>query len=237
MKSESNQVGTTRVVAAIIQLEPDEVDGRHPCTDVELYAPDLDLLAYMLQDLRSLLRSHLAGKTELIEHTPTLWQVHGLRRRTVVCDLDRLLALDFVCVVGFFADRRDDIEYVALDDLELSLLMEFRNYPGILSYSSVELANDFWANLVVHNAPDDTDEWRTSHAHEQAVSMSPRLYSNIRIHNGHLPGGVTGNRAIRLDRTKYWDYECDPVWQAMRPFAPPLARTRAQVDAGHPAES
>lgn len=210
-------------------LAVDETVDDHPCTDVRLYSSDLDLLAYMLQDLRGLLRSNDAGKVDLVAHEPKLWQVHGLRRRTVVCDPERIRSLDMVCTVGFFGDRREELDYSALEDLDLDLLLEFRRYPGILSYSSMELANEFWANLVVHTVPDDTEAWRESSAHTRAVDRSPQLYGSVRIHNGHLEGGVTGNQAIAIDRTKYWDYGCDPVWRAVRTFDPPLARIRRQV--------
>jgi hypothetical protein len=213
----------------MIELSVDETVDGHPCTDVSLYTPDLDLLAYMLQDLRSLVRSNDAGKVELVAHEPQFWVVHGLRRRTVVCEPDQIRCDARVCTVGFFAERREGIDYPALDQLELQLLLEFRNYPGILSYSSVELANDFWANLVVHSVPDDTESWRQSSAHSRAVEVSPELYSGIRIHNGHLDGGIAGNAAIVIDRTKYWDYDVDPVWQAVRSFDPPLERVRRQV--------
>lgn len=212
----------------MIELGVDEVDSAHRCTDVSLYSPDLDLLAYMLQDLRSLIRANDAGKVDLAAHEPKLWSVHGLRRRTVVCEPVLIRERERVCTVGFFAERREDIDYPALDELEMSLLLEFRRFPGILSYSSVELANDFWANLVVHSVPDDTDMWRTSTAHARAVEVSPTLYSSIRIHNGHLEGGVSGNGAVAVDRTKYWDYDVDPVWQAIRSFDPPLERVRRQ---------
>ena len=215
--------------AEVEMLAVDETVPEHPCTDVGLYAPDLDLLAYMLQDLRGLLRANDAGHTALVAHEPISWTVHGLRRRTVVCEPDRIRACDRTCIVGFFADRRDDIDYGSLDVLELDLLDEFRRFPGILSYSSIELANEYWANLVVHLEPDDTEAWRGSTAHSRAVDVSPDLYSSIRIHNGHLDGGATGNQPIVIDRTKYWDYQCDPVWQALREFDPPLARTRRQL--------
>ena len=215
--------------AHVVPLRADEVAAGHPCTETALYVPDLDLLAYLLQDLRTLIRSNDAGKTELVAHEPILWSVHGLRRRTVVCDPALIRAHDRVCVVGFFADRREDIDYESLDDLELTLLLDFRKFPGILSYSSMELANDFWATLVVHVEPDDTEAWRTSSAHSKAVEISPGLYSSIRIHNGHIDGGVTGNRAIVIDRTKYWDYDHEPVWHAVREFDPPLSRVRRQA--------
>jgi len=213
----------------MIELRVDEIVDEHPCTDISLYSPDLDLLAYMLQDVRSLIRAADVGRIELIAHEPKLWDVHGLRRRTVVCEPTVIRGRDRVCVVGFFAERREQIDYPALDELELQLLLEFRRFPGILSYSSIELANDFWANLVIHSVPGDTEAWRGSSAHARAVDVSPGLYSAIRIHNGHLDGGVPGNRAIEIDRTKYWDYDHEPVWQAVREFDPPLARIRRQA--------
>lgn len=212
----------------VVELGPYEAVLSRPCTDVSLYAPDLDLMAYMLQDLRTLLRSHDVGKTELVAHRPKVWEVHGLRRRTVVCEPHQIRARDTVSIVGFFGDRRRDISYESLDAIDVRLLDEFRSYPGILSYSSIELADDYWANLVVHAEPADREVWRTSHAHLNAVELSPRLYASVRIHNGHLPGGVTGNRAIEIDRTKYWDYDCDPPWRALRVFDPPLTRVRRQ---------
>lgn len=211
------------------EISVDETVEGHPCTDVALYTPDLDLLAYMLQDLRSLIRSSDAGRVALADHEPILWRVHGLRRRTVVCESELIRRSDRVCMVGFFAERRESINYPSLDELELGLLLEFRNYPGILSYSSIELANDFWANLVIHRVADDTESWRQSSAHSRAVEVSPELYSAIRIHNGHLAGGVAGNQAVAIDRTKYWDYDHDPVWQGMREFDPPLERIRRQA--------
>lgn len=211
------------------EIGVDETVEGHACTDVSLYTPDLDLLAYMLQDLRSLIRSCDAGKVEIVAHQPIMWSVHGMRRRTVVCEPELIRRTDRACVVGFFAERRESIDYPSLDHLELGLLLEFRNYPGILSYSSIELANDFWANLVIHREADDTESWRQSTAHTRAVEVSPELYSAVRIHNGHLVGGVAGSQAVAIDRTKYWDYEHDPVWQGLRTFDPPLERIRRQA--------
>ncbi len=211
------------------RLAPDEFAHAHPCTDPALYTPDMDLLAYLLQDLRTLLRAHDAGKADVVAHQPKLWNVHGLRRRIVVCDPVEIRRRQEVCVVGFFAERRDDIDYARLDDLELDLMLDFRRFPGILSYSSMELANEYWANLVVHQVPDDTEAWRTSDAHTKAVDRSPRLYASVRIHNGHLAGGVMSSGAIAVDRTKYWDYDHEPAWRATREFDPPLTRVRRQA--------
>lgn len=212
----------------VVQLAEYETVLTHPCTDVSLFAPDLDVMAYMLQDLRTLVRSAEAGKVSMSQHEPLVWNVHGLRRRTVVCDPIRIRLHERVCIVGFFGNRRTEMPYAELDAIDAALIDEFADYPGILSYSSIELADDYWANLVVHAEPEDRDAWRTSNAHRHAVELSPHLYSSVRIYNGHLPGSVAGNRAIEIDTTKYWDYDSDPVWRAMRRFDPPLTRVRRQ---------
>ncbi len=212
----------------VVQLGAYETVLTHPCTDVSLYAPDLDVMAYMLQDLRTLLRSHDAGKADLRAHVPTVWHVHELRRRTVVCEPERIRERQRVCIVGFFGNRRAQLPYDSVDTIDVRLLDEFKAYPGILSYTSMELADDYWANLVVHAEPEDREIWRTSAAHVRAVEMSPTLYTDVRIYNGHLPDGVSGNRAIDIESTKYWDYDHAPVWRAARVFDPPLTRVRRQ---------
>ena len=212
----------------VVQLGTYETVLSHGCTDVSLFAPDLDVMAYMLQDLRTLLRSADSGKVDVWAHQPFTWNVHSLHRRTVVCDPVQIRVRQRVCIVGFFGNRRSEMPYEQLDDMDARLLDEFSGYPGILSYSSIELADDYWANLVVHVEPDDRETWRTSPAHRHAVEMSPRLYSDVRIYNGHLPDGVAGNRAVEIDSTKYWDYEGDPTWRALRLFDPPSTRVRRQ---------
>ena len=212
----------------VVQLGEYETVLTHACSDVSLFAPDLDVMAYLLQDLRSLLRSADAGKIDVWAHRPFTWEVHGLHRRTVVCEPTQIRERQRVCVVGFFGNRRVDMPYERVDAIDARLLDEFRDYPGILSYSSIELADDYWANLVVHAEPDDRAVWRTSTAHRHAVEMSPKLYSSVRIYNGHLPDSVIGNRAIEVESAKYWDYDVEPEWRALRVFDPPLTRVRRQ---------
>ena len=167
-----------------------------------------------------------AGRVPLEPHEPILWEVHGLRRRTVVCRPDEIRLRERVCVVGFFAERRDDIDYVSLEELEMSLLLEFRQYPGILSYSSIELVDGYWANLVVHSDPIDRQEWRRSEVHAHAAErIAPQIYTDVRIHNGYLDGGAIGTETVVIESTKYWDYEVTPTWHAIRTLPGGAAET------------
>lgn len=204
---------------APIRLAPQESPVDHPCADPLLYQSDQALLAYLLQDLRSLMRRCCKGELTIEPYEVLQWDVHGLQRRVVMCDPASLMRPDTFQIVGFFGDRRPDADVVSLDSVEIDLLGEFRSYPGILSYSSVELVEHHWANLVVHTRSEDRDAWRGSAVHRHAVdSVAPRVYGSVRIHNGRLDGGVIGTDHIVIEVTKYWDYAVDPVWHAIRPI-------------------
>jgi hypothetical protein len=203
-------------------LAPTQSVARRPFTSVELYERDLYILAYMLEDLRALLGEMAEGSITIAPYQSTEWQVHGLKRRCTVTESMRLSARMDVCVVGFFGERHLDRDTSPLEEANAEIVLEFRNYPGILSYSSMELADDNWANLVLHDVPEAREYWRASEAHAKAArELSPLYYRTVRIHNGILPGGVLGGKAIVIERTKYWDYQSTRVWQAVRELLPP----------------
>ena len=203
-------------------LGPHQFDRRHPVSDPSLYETDRQLLAYMLQDLRALMRRHVMGQQPLSPYEVLSWSVHGLQRRTVVCDPVRLDDPVDVCIVGFFGERRGLLDTQRrIDRLEKALLTQFRDHPGVLSYSSVELVDDYWANLVVHTDEGDREAWRDSRVHREAAEdASPDHYRSVRIHHGRLRDGVCSSNMIELTRTKYWDYGAtsvgSPVWTAIR---------------------
>lgn len=202
-----------------VWLAPDEDPVGHDFASTRRYKSDIALLNYLLQDLRVLVRRAARGETPLLRPQQIVtWEVHGLQRRTVVCDPNRLRAPAPVHIVGFFGDRRTQADKRPIDQSEFDLIAEFCNYPGILSYSSTELVDDYWANLVVHAEPTDREAWRESEIHKRAVAdVAPIAYHNVRIHNGWIRGeGVMGLRTVWLQSTKYWDYDVDPVWHAFR---------------------
>ena len=195
----------------------DESPDAHPCADVRLYHADLALLNYLLQDLRALVRRAAAGAIELAPFERITWQVHGLARRTVVCEPEALLRPDDVRVVGFFGHRRSTPQARLVDATELDVIAEFRNYPGILSYSSIELIDDQWANLVVHAEATDPQAWRHCPVHIQAAEeLAPTVYHSVRIHNGAIGGGPIGSETVVIECTKYFDYDTEPMWHAIR---------------------
>ena len=202
-----------------VLLKPHESPADHPCAAVEHYHSDLVLLGYLLQDLRVLARRAAKGEIQLEPYGRFTWEVHGLQRRTVTCNPTRLLEKVDFQMVGFLADRRTTPTAGELNEAELDVIDEFENYPGIVSYSSVELVDHQWANLVVHTVPDDREAWRHSARHIHAAEdLAPRVYRNVRIHNGRIPGGPLGQRTVVVESTKYWDYDSPEHWHAFREF-------------------
>ncbi len=212
-------------------LEANETPAEHSCANASLYGCDIPLLNYLLQDLRVLIRRSAVGQLEIAPHENFTWDVHGLKRHTIVCDPDRLKMSFDVKIVGFFGDRRaSSVGIPEVEDVESQLHEEFRRYPGILSYSSAELVDDQWLDLVVHTDPADRQAWRESKTHAHAVArLAPIMYHSVRIHNGYVRGGPIGSGTVVLENTKYWDYDHDPVWHAVRELPKGVVGSVSQV--------
>jgi hypothetical protein len=206
----------TRVLAI------DESVARRPFTSPSLYERDLTILGYMVEDLRALLARLAEGALTVIPYQTTEWEVLGLRRRTIITNAMGLHHRRTICAVGFFGERHQDRDHTALEEANAEIVLEFRNYPGILSYSSMELADGNWANLVLHDVPQVRDYWRASERHARAAQeLAPLYYRTVRIHNGILPGGATSGRSVIIERTKYWDFRHPRIWHAVRELRAP----------------
>ena len=95
------------------------------------------------------------------------------------------------------------------------LVTELPHHPGILSYSSIELADGNWGNLIVLRSTADGERWRDGERHTWAASeLAPAHYSSVRLHNGQFTGGLLSGREPVLLRTRYWDYQVSPAWRA-----------------------
>ena len=200
-----------------VRLRTEENPADHPCADIRHYESDLALLNHLLGDLRALLRRAGTGELVLRPYEVRTWYEDGLRRRIVMCDPEALLGGTDVLIVGFLGNRRSTAEAQAIDEFDIDVISEFRQYPGILSYSSTERMPKQWANLVVHQEVGDREAWRHSAVHiEAAEVLSPVVYHSVRIHNGRLRGGPTGSGSLTVELSKYWDYDSDPMWHAIR---------------------
>jgi hypothetical protein len=101
------------------------------------------------------------------------------------------------------------------------LIQEFPGHPGILSYSSLELGDGDWGNLILLDGDEAREHWRVSERHAHAArELAPRHYTDVRLHQGILPGGVRARGEAILRRTKYYDYRDAVTWRAEREWPP-----------------
>jgi hypothetical protein len=207
-----------------VTLGPDDVVRDRPFTSVEKYPGDLVVLNAMLDDLRMILTEEAAGTRVVVPHKRIAWKLEGLTHRALICNPERLRGSQEVCAVGFFSERHTGLDVAPLEEANLEVVREFKKYPGVLSYSSVELPGGLWANLVLHDTPEVVERWRESKRHARAVAeLSPVHYRNVRIHNAKLTQGVFGDAALQIERTKYFDYDSPEEWRAIRELTVPRA--------------
>jgi hypothetical protein len=135
--------------------------------------------------------------------------------RMVIRDRAALAANAELTVVGFFGEQRGKVNPALLHDIDTELIQEFLQHRYVLSYSSLELADGNWGNLVILQHTGGIEHWRASQRHAYAArELAPLYYARIRLHNGILPCGLASPHLI-LTSTKYYDFEGD-VWQAIR---------------------
>lgn len=201
-----------------VVLGPLEEVPERPFTAVDRIADDLQTLQVMLGDVRSVLADVDAGRRTLVAFQKLVWREKDLTHRLLICNESRLRSHPRLCVVGFFGERHPELDPMALEDANSDIVAGFADYPGILSYSSVELGGDGrWANMVLHDHPSDREYWRRNQRHVEAVkALSPVHYRNVRIHNAELTSPLAGSPTIVIQRTKYFDYSGGSAWRAER---------------------
>ena len=139
--------------------------------------------------------------------------------RLVILSRQQLLNASALTVVGFFGHKRSAADPSLLQDVDTDLLQEFLHHAYVLSYSSLELPDGNWANLVLMLDAGGIEHWRASQKHAYAArELAPHFYQTIRLHNGTLPGGLAASKLVLLS-TKYYDYRDESWWHAIREFS------------------
>lgn len=188
-----------------------------PLTDSQHVAGDLAALATMLERLRTIVRDPASRPNRPPPLLLTLREPSGLRQRVMVLGLDALAAPSTLAVVGFFGQRRAEADRDLLEAVDMELIAELRDHPAMVAYSSLELDDGNWANMVLMERFDSLDHWRSSPKHAYAVhELSPQCYTGIRLHLALLPNGLADGAAPRLLRTKYYDFSAPTPWRGLR---------------------
>lgn len=145
--------------------------------------------------------------------------------RVIVCDATALRKASFPSFVGFFAIKRLGLDHAPLTQVDDQLVTELPHHPGILSYSSIALADGNWGNLIILRSSADGERWRDGERHAWAArELAPAHYSSVRLHDGQFAGGLRSGREPVLLHTRYWDYEASPAWRAERVLGPLRSR-------------
>jgi hypothetical protein len=199
----------------VIQLGADEVVADRPFTALEHTAGDLAAIQAMAAGLRELLERPLpSGSRPLVLSVAA---PAGREHRAVISNDGPLWAGRDLAWVGFFATRRAGMDHAPLTVADDELVLEFPRHPAILSYSSLELADGNWGNLIVVDPPEGREHWRASEKHAWAArELAPRHYAVIRLHHGMFPGGLWSVRDPIVVRTKYYDFQGPAAWRAER---------------------
>jgi hypothetical protein len=114
--------------------------------------------------------------------------------------------LDFV---GFVSRKQQPGDPQVIEEIravDKKLIVELINTPGLMSYSSLELRDGRWCNLVLFSGAETKMHIRNSETHAYAVyQLSPRYYDWVRLHNGIMPGGLARIEML-VQKTKYFQF-------------------------------
>ena len=206
--------------SGFIQLGPcDEVPGRRFAEPEHSLADAHVLDAMRLRLAETLRQANISADDPLSRelYIQSLPEDGARLHRIVILSRALLQSARELTFVGFFGQKRGDANPAVLQDVDTELLHEFLEHTYVLSYSSLELPDGNWANLVLLLHADGIEHWRASQKHAYAArELAPLYYRSIRLHNGMLPGGLASRPVIQS--TKYYAFERDGWWQAIRLF-------------------
>ncbi len=202
-----------------IRLSQPEIVVNRPFTHPGRSLDDVVTLQHMRHQLRLALSQLDPYVGLVLPLTLNIEEPGGRSHRIIIANRAGLLANHTLTVVGFFGHKRPDADPTAVNAVDDVLIGEFSEHPGILSYSSLMLADGNCGNLVMLGLPEARDHWRASPTHQYAVrELTPRYYATLRLHNATLPGGLMGKGDVTLGQTKYYDFNDVPAWHAIREF-------------------
>jgi hypothetical protein len=206
-------------VEAVVQLARDTLVEGRPFAAPANTAQDTAVMQEMLVRMRRVAHSWLAspppGSGALV------YQLDGAGLRTWIRVPDRaaLLAASELTTIGFFGQPRDGIDHAPIDELDTAIVETLEEVPGVLSYFNLELAQRSFGNLILCAAPDVPVRWRAHELHRLAVALAPSHYHSARLHSGTVRSGLVGDAELVVLRTRYYDFDSEPAWLAVRTWA------------------
>ena len=171
---------------------------------------DLVLLRYMAQ--RIYVTLYLIDEP-LDPSQPLLYYAEEGRKHTHRIAIYRpevLLLNNKLDFVGFISRKQQPGDLQVIEEIRVvdkKLIVELINTPGLMSYSSLELRDGRWCNLVLFSDNETKLHIRNSETHAYAAyQLAPRYYEWVRLHNGIMPGGLARNEML-LQKTTYYVFQ------------------------------
>ena len=147
---------------------------------------DLVVLQYMARRVNMALTLHYQAADAA---GPLLYYAKERRKRThriAIYQPDELFQNTDIAFVGFISGKRLSTSPAVIDELhaiDTKMIVELMNTPGILSYSSLELRDGNWCNLVLLSDLDAKIHVKNSDTHKYAAyDLAPHYYEWIRLH-------------------------------------------------------
>jgi hypothetical protein len=202
-------------VSIPVELSGEEtVEGRAFTAPAETRR-DVEVLRTMLARLRAR-AARWAGSGDVLVLEPT---EHGLREWIRVPDAAALLAASQLTWVGFFGRAREGIDHQVIHDLEAGVVDSLERVVGVLSYYDLELAGGGYGNLILCASAEAPAAVHGHELHRRAVELTPTHYHSVRLHDGVVPGPLLGDAGLVLTRTRYFDFDAEPFWFAVRAWS------------------
>src|SRR6202043_359578 len=124
--------------------------------------------------------------------------------------------------VGFLSGRQKRLRPSILSAIKRTdkrLVMELADVSGILSYSSLELRNGDWCNLVVLTDASAKRHITGSQTHQHAAYLlAQAYYAWIRLHSGVMPEGLD-HMEMQLLKTRYYTFHPGQTKPSIRELA------------------
>ena len=167
----------------------------------------------MLELLRAQASRWPTGGTGFLHCEP---DSDGHRHWIRVPDCSALRRARRLTAVGFFGRARADVDQLPIHQLEAGIVDTLETISGVLCYYDLALAEGGYGNLILCSAPDAPTHVQDHPLHRRAVELTPHHYHCVRLHTGAVPGRFTGDAGLVLERTRYYDFDSDPPWLAVR---------------------
>jgi hypothetical protein len=192
------------------QLREQDASDTHPYASINRGKIDLVVLRYMAQKVRTML--HLLDTSASLT-VPLLHIVperYERMHRLVLYELHEECFERTVMFVGFVSKKQAYLSQAVIDDIQAvdqRLLAELAYSSGLQSYSSLELRNGNWYNLVLLSDADAKKHIRSAETHVYAAyQLAPRYYEWIRLHSGVILGGLD-QVELMLQKTRYYVFQ------------------------------